>query len=85
MENQRFGDDGLKNARNDSAAQPVGVESAVRVPYDRDSFMQIRIPETWQKYNGRLSWGRGQCLSILDDGCDLSDPLWQVESRGGRK
>ena len=55
------------------------------VPYNRVSFTQIRVLETWRKYAGRLSWGRGQCLAILDDGCDMSDPPWQVQMPWGKK
>ena len=47
-------------------------------PYDAESFAQIGVTEAWQKYDHVLHWGEGQCLAILDDGCDLSDPVWQV-------
>ncbi len=47
-------------------------------PYDAESFPQIGVTEAWQKYDHVLHWGEGQCLAILDDGCDLSDPVWQV-------
>jgi len=54
-------------------------------PYNAESFSQIRVIDTWRKYAGELTWGKGQCLAILDDGCDLSDPPWQVEMAWGRK
>jgi len=59
--------------------------SAQRTPYDAESFSQIRVIDTWRKYAGKLTWGKGQCLAILDDGCDLSDPPWQVQMAWGRK
>jgi len=30
------------------------------------------------KYAGVLSWGKGQALAILDDGCDLTVPEWKT-------
>lgn len=54
-------------------------------PYHEASFAQIRVPETWRTYGNVLSWGKGQCLALLDDGCDLSDPPWQVRLPWGPK
>ena len=48
-------------------------------PYDAASFDQLGVGSTWQQYADQLTWGKGQCLAILDDGCDLTDPAWQVE------
>jgi hypothetical protein len=48
-------------------------------------FAQIRVVDTWSRYADRLTWGRGQCLAILDDGCNLSDPAWSVEMPWGPK
>jgi hypothetical protein len=55
------------------------------VPCDQVCFDQIRITDTWHRYADRLTWGKGQSLAILDDGCDLSDPPWQVEMPWGPK
>jgi len=49
------------------------------VPYNAESFAQMRVVETWEKYDGVLTWGRGQTLAILDDGCDLSVPEWSAD------
>lgn len=54
-------------------------------PFRPESFKQIRVREAWVKYGERLTWGRGQCLAILDDGCDLSAPAWQVQLPWGPK
>jgi len=56
----------------------VASESLPGLPNDPISFRQMRVTEAWRKYAGELSWGKGQCLAILDDGCDLSVPEWQV-------
>ncbi len=54
-------------------------------PFNAESFNQIRVIDTWRKYKDVLTWGKGQCLAILDDGCDLSDLPWQVEMGWGPK
>ena len=70
---------------------PVGIDrqdvgsAAQPVPYNAESFEHIRVPEAWRQYAGRLSWGRGQCLAILDDGCDLAAPQWQARLEWGPK
>jgi len=45
----------------------------------------MRVLDVWHRYADRLTWGRGQCLAILDDGCDLTDPAWQAQMPWGRK
>ena len=30
-------------------------------------FKQIRVIDTWKKYDGILSWGKGQTLAALDE------------------
>jgi hypothetical protein len=54
-------------------------------PYRADNFAAMRVTDTWAKYADRLTWGRGQCLAVLDDGCDLTVPQWQVEMPWGKK
>ncbi len=49
--------------------------------YNVESFAQIRVVEAWHKYERVLTWGEGQCLAILDDGCDLADPAWLVPGK----
>jgi hypothetical protein len=56
-----------------------------REPYDADAFRQMRVLDAWEKYDAVLSWGKGQCLAILDDGCNLNDPAWQVSLPWGKK
>jgi hypothetical protein len=74
-----------------SASDAQGVEphtvswSGFLDPYTATNFAQIRVTDTWKKYADRLTWGKGQCLALLDDGCDLSVPAWQVVMPWGRK
>ena len=59
--------------RNESTEDPLP-----GLPYEPIAFAQMRVTDAWRKYGEELSWGRGQCLAILDDGCDLSVPEWQA-------
>lgn len=74
-----------------TSLQPQGIDpqttvsSSCGAPYNADSFAQMRVTDAWKKYGGILSWGKGQCLAILDDGCKLNDPAWQVEMPWGKK
>jgi hypothetical protein len=54
-------------------------------PYHVDCFRQMGVIDTWKKYGNVLTWGKGQCLAILDDGCDLTDPPWQTKMAWGPK
>ena len=55
------------------------------VPYLAVDFEAMRVTDAWEKYADRLTWGRGQCLAILDDGCDLNQPQWQAKLPWGPK
>ncbi|MFA7160239.1 MAG: hypothetical protein WC299_13145 [Kiritimatiellia bacterium] len=74
-----------------SEKYPEGIDPQTTVslssgaPYNAVSFAQMRVTDAWKKYDGILSWGKGQCLAILDDGCKLDDPAWQVKMPWGKK
>jgi hypothetical protein len=53
------------------------LSSETGAPYNRENFNRIGVTRTWDDYANVLSWGKGQCLAALDDGCDLSVPQWQ--------
>lgn len=63
----------------------VNANAASPSPHNEVSFAQMHITDAWQKYSDKLSWGKGQCLAILDDGCDLTEPAWQVVMPWGPK
>jgi hypothetical protein len=67
------------------AEAPVASEAQPLVPYNAEDFAALRVTEAWQKYGDRLTWGKGQCLAILDDGCDLKQPQWQAKLPWGPK
>ena len=71
-----------------SAAEPAAATTQPEIPgkpYKADQFAAMRVTETWHKYAGRLTWGKGQCLAILDDGCRLDVPQWKVQLPWGPK
>jgi hypothetical protein len=41
---------------------------AGRRPYNEESFKRLGVDIAWTRYDHYLSWGRDQCLAILDDG-----------------
>lgn len=54
-------------------------------PYNAASFERLGVLDVWRRYDGILSWGKGQTLAVLDDGCDLSVPQWQAQLPWGPK
>ena len=46
-------------------------------------FRHAGVVAAWKAYADRLSFGKGQTLALVDDGCTLSRPEWQM-SDGGR-
>lgn len=45
-------------------------------PYNIESFERIGVTAAWRKFADRLTWGKGQTLAIIDDGCDMTVPEW---------
>ena len=66
-----------------SAGLARGKDNAT--PYEMQEFERLGVVKAWEKYKNRLSWGKGQCLAILDDGCDLNVPEWKVQLPWGKK
>lgn len=66
--------------RTDTAAAAVN-----SLAHNQVSFAQMGVLDAWQAYAKELTWGKGQCLAILDDGCDLDQPAWQAKLPWGPK
>jgi len=47
-------------------------------PAQPAGFAHARITEVWAAYADVLTFGRGQTLALLDDGCTMSKPEWQA-------
>lgn len=45
-------------------------------PVDPPSFKHAQVLDAWEAYSGRLTFGAGQTLALVDDGCDLNMPEW---------
>lgn len=46
------------------------------MPAEPTSFNHARVTDAWAAYRDKLTFGRGQTLALLDDGCKLSMPEW---------
>jgi len=51
-------------------------------PISPREFAQARISDVWLKYEKQLTFGRGQTLALVDDGCKLALPQWQAKVDG---
>ena len=47
-------------------------------PADPPAFKHARVTDAWEAYAGKLTFGKGQTLALLDDGCKLSMPEWSM-------
>ena len=54
-------------------------------PVEATSFDHARVTEAWKKYSDVLTFGRGQTLALVDDGCKLSMPEWSTPIDGRPK
>lgn len=45
-------------------------------PVNPEAFQHARVTDAWETYRDRLTFGKGQTLALLDDGCTLSRPEW---------
>lgn len=64
----------------------IGVANVYgREPVEPVSFEHAQITSAWQIYADKLSFGRGQTLALLDDGCKLSMPEWSTPFEGTPK
>lgn len=54
----------------------VAAEEAALVPYETLSFQHAGVTGAWTKFAKILSFGKGQTLALLDDGCRPDMPEW---------
>lgn len=53
-------------------------------PVQAVEFKHAGILATWKRYGKQLTFGRGQTLALVDDGCKLSMPEWSTRMPDGR-
>jgi len=69
-----------------AAREKSGVKtSSVGEPIAPAEFKQAGITAAWEKYATTLTFGRGQTLALVDDGCKLSMPQWTTMIDGQPK
>lgn len=54
-------------------------------PIQSPGFEHARITEAWAKFADVLTFGEGQTLALLDDGCKPEMPQWKVTINGKPK
>ena len=59
--------------------QPAPAEPT---PVEPVSFKHAGVTDAWAAYAGKLTFGKGQTLALLDDGCKLSMPEWTATVDG---
>ena len=59
--------------------------SSAGEPTEPVSFGHARVTESWKAYAEVLTFGRGQTLALVDDGCKLSMPEWSTPFDGKPK
>lgn len=60
---------------------PATLSSAAE-PAQPEGFRHARVTEAWERFADRLTFGRGQTLALVDDGCKLSMPEWSTPVDG---
>jgi hypothetical protein len=51
-------------------------------PAQEAGFKQARITDVWEKYGTVLTFGKGQTLALVDDGCKPGMPEWTAVVEG---
>ncbi len=63
---------------------PTVSQGAEPVPAQSPGFERAGVVAVWKKYADRLTFGRGQTLALLDDGCKPGLPEWSAKNSDGR-
>ena len=64
---------------------PAGAPLNAGEPVQPAGFRHARITDAWAAYADKLTFGRGQTLALVDDGCTLSRPEWSQSDGDGPK
>ncbi len=69
----------ISNLLSSSSAEEIGK------PFNPKEFETTGVIDAWTKYGDVLTWGKGQTLAVLDDGCDIDVPQWKAQLPWGPK
>jgi len=56
--------------------------ATIAEPVQPEEFRHARVTDAWQVYAKVLTFGKGQTLALVDDGCNLSRPEWTATVDG---
>ena len=65
-----------------NAPAPAAAQTGPGEPYAPDEFRHARVTDAWQAYAKALTFGKGQTLALVDDGCNMSMPAWKTVIEG---
>ena len=63
----------------------TSVLSHAQQPSEPVEFTHARITDAWKTYGDVLTFGKGQTLALLDDGCKMDMPEWKAVIDGQPK
>ena len=63
----------------------TSIISHAEEPTERVEFTHARITDAWKAYANVLTFGKGQTLALVDDGCKMSMPEWTAVIDGQPK
>lgn len=61
------------------------IASRAEQPTEPAEFKHARITDAWKAYADVLTFGQGQTLALVDDGCNMSMPEWTAVVKGQPK
>jgi len=67
------------------ALASASIVATAQQPSAETEFKRTRITDVWKDFAEKLTFGRGQTLALVDDGCKLSMPEWSTPVNGVNK
>ncbi len=67
------------------AAASTSVFSQAQQPTEPVEFAHARVTDAWKAYADVLTFGKGQTLALVDDGCKMDMPEWKAVIDGQPK
>ncbi len=77
-----FGEPDRRHVKNSKGERPKPARLGAGEPVAPTEFRHARITDAWQAYANVLTFGKGQTLALVDDGCKLTMPQWTASVDG---